>query len=97
MTGEHLVGEAEEPVQNYDLLSIVMLCLVGPNSKNYDGVLWMLDVLLLHETSEAEKPARQLRYSNDANTGKQGVGMCNLVRALWRRAWKQWAGRLTKL
>ena len=55
LTEEHLVGEAVEPVQNYDLLSIVMLCLGGPDSENYDGVLRMLDVLLSNETSEAEK------------------------------------------
>ena len=55
LTEEHLVGEAVELVQNYDLLSIVMLCLGGPDSENYDGVLRMLDVLLSNETSEAEK------------------------------------------
>ena len=52
---EHLVGEAVEPVENYDLLSIVMLCLGGPGGGNYEGVLRLLDVLLSNETSEAEK------------------------------------------
>jgi len=55
---EQLVGEAVEPVEpveNYDLLSIVMLCLGGPGGGNYEGVLRMLDVLLSNETSEAEK------------------------------------------
>ena len=55
LTEEHLVGKVVELVQNYDLLSIVMLCLGGPDSENYDGVLRMLDVLLSNETSEAEK------------------------------------------
>ena len=52
---EHLVGEAVEPVKNYDLLSIVMLCLGGPGGGNYEGVLRLLDVLLSNETSEVEK------------------------------------------
>ena len=52
---ENLVGEATEPVKNYDLLSIIMLCLGGPGGENYEGVLRMLDVLLSNETSEAEK------------------------------------------
>jgi len=52
---EHLVGEGKEPIRNYDLLSIIMLCLGGPDGANYDGVLRMLDVLLSNETSEAEK------------------------------------------
>ena len=52
---ENLVGKATEPARNYDLLSVVMLCLGGPDGENYDGVLRMLDVLLSNETSEAEK------------------------------------------
>ena len=52
---EHLVGENSESVRNYDLLSIIMLCLGGPKGANYDGILRMLDVLLSHETSEREK------------------------------------------
>ena len=52
---EHLAGAATEPVRNYDLLSIIMLCLGGPDGENYDGVLRMLDVLLSNETGEAEK------------------------------------------
>lgn len=32
-----------------------MLCLGGPEGENYDGVLRLLDVLLSHETDEAEK------------------------------------------
>ena len=49
------MGEAVEPVKNYDLLSIVMLCLGGPGGGNYEGVLRLLDVLLSNETSEVEK------------------------------------------
>ena len=52
---ENLVGKANEPVENYDLLSVVMLCLGGPKGENYDGVLRMLDVLLSNKISEAEK------------------------------------------
>ena len=50
-----MIGEVTEPVRNYDLLSIIMLCLGGPDGENYSGVLRMLDVLLSNETSEAEK------------------------------------------
>lgn len=55
LTEEYLVGNAVEPVRNYDLLSIVMICLGGPDRENYDGILRMLDVLLSSEVSEAEK------------------------------------------
>lgn len=55
MTEEQLVGKVVEPVVNYDLLSIIMLCLGGPEQENYDGILRMLDVLLSSEVSEQEK------------------------------------------
>ena len=92
LTEEHLVGEAVEPVQNYDLLSIVMLCLGGPDSENYDGVLRMLDVLLSNETSEAEK--RRI-LQDDYNiqmtrTMESEVSvMCNLNKGVMEKSWKK--------
>ena len=52
---ENLIGNVKEPVRNYDLLSVVMLCLGGAESENYGGVLKLLDVLLSSETGIAEK------------------------------------------
>lgn len=52
---EHLVGRAKEEGKNYDLLSIIMLCLGGPNREHYEGVIRMLDILLGSENSVAEK------------------------------------------
>ena len=82
---EHLVGEAVEPVKNYDLLSIVMLCLGGPEGGNYEGVLRMLDVLLSNETSEAEKrKILQEDYGIQmTQTMEQEVSvMCNLSKGV---------------
>lgn len=52
---ENLVGNVQEPVKNYDLLSVVMVCLGGADGENYDGLLKMLDVLLSSETGFTEK------------------------------------------
>lgn len=52
---EQLVGKAKEEMKNYDLLSIIMLCLGGPNGEHYEGVIRMLDILLGSENSAAEK------------------------------------------
>ena len=91
LTEEHLVGEAVEPVQNCDLLSFVMLCLGGPDSENYDGVLRMLDVLLLNEASEAEK-RRILQGDYDiqmTRTMESEVSlMCNLSKGDMEKSWK---------
>ena len=82
---EQLVGEAVEPVENYDLLSIVMLCLGGPGGGNYEGVLRMLDVLLSNETSEVEKrKILQDEYGIQlTQTMEQEVSvMCNLSKGV---------------
>ena len=85
---EHLVGEAMESVRNYDLLSIVMLCLGGPDGENYDGVLRMLDVLLSNETSEVEK-RKILQDDYDiqmTRTMEQEVSvMCNLSKGIMEK------------
>ena len=36
---EPIVGEAKEEVQNYDLMSAVMICLGEETGKNYGGLL----------------------------------------------------------
>ena len=42
---KHLVGNATEPVRNYDLLNATMICLGRPEGENYGGLLRMLEVL----------------------------------------------------
>lgn len=52
---ENLIGTVQERPRDYDLLSVVMLCLGGADGENYNGILKLLDVLLSSETGEAEK------------------------------------------
>ena len=52
---ENLIGAVKEQVRDYNLLSVVMLCLGGAGGENYDGVLKLLDVLLSSEAGETEK------------------------------------------
>ena len=49
LTEENLIGNVKEPAKNYDLLSVVILCLGGADDENYDGVPKLLDVLLSPE------------------------------------------------
>ena len=75
LTEEHLVGEAVESVQNYDLLSIVMLCLGGPDGENYDGVLRILQDdydIQMTRTLESEVSV-----------------MCNLSKGVMEKSWKK--------
>ena len=41
----HLVGHVKEPVKNYDLMNVTMICLGKPEGENYGGLLRMLEVL----------------------------------------------------
>jgi len=39
------VGNVTEPVKNYDLMNVTMICLGKPEGENYGGLLRMLEVL----------------------------------------------------
>lgn len=52
---ENLIGSVQEPTRDYDLLSVVMLCLGGADGKNYGGILKLLDVLLSGAAGGAEE------------------------------------------
>jgi len=85
---EHLVGEVTEPAKNYDLLSIIMICLGGPDRENYNGILRMLDVLLGSETGEAEK--RKILEEDygipmTRTIEKEVSEMCNLSKGIEER------------
>ena len=85
---EHLVGESTEPVKDYDLLSVVMLCLGKPEGENYQGVLKMLDVLFSNETSVADKK-KILEDEYDIpmtqKLDEEVSSMCNLSEGVMRK------------
>ena len=85
---EHLVGEAVEPVGNYDLLSIVMLCLGNPEAEGKESALRMLDVLFSDETSVAEKKkilAEEYDIPMTQKLDQEVSSMCNLSEGVLRK------------
>ena len=89
MVEENLVGAVQEPVRNYDLLSMVMLGLGGSEEANYGGVLRLLDVLLSSKTSADEK--RQILQEDYdirmTQTLEEEVSqMCDLSKGIWDKA-----------
>lgn len=52
---EPLIGNATEKSENYDLMSVVTICLGKPDTENYTGILKFLDVLLSSSRAAAEK------------------------------------------
>lgn len=88
LTEENLVGEAAEPVEHYDLLSVIMLCLGDPESENYESVLRMLDVLLISDKSEAEKRRilqDEFHIQMTRTMDEELTAMCNLSQGIEAR------------
>ena len=85
---EQLVGEATEPMENYDLLSVVMICLGKPEGEHYDGILKMLDVLFSNETSVADKKkilADEYDIPMTQKLKEEVSFMCNLSEGVMRK------------
>lgn len=85
LTEENLVGEAAEPTAHYDLLSVIMLCLGDSKSEDYDGVLRMLDVLLVSDKSEAEKRRilqDEFHIQMTRTMDEELTAMCNLSQGI---------------
>ena len=82
-------GECDrEKEANYDLLTVVMVCLGGKDKENYNGLLKMLDVLLSEETQPADKKRTLQEEFGIAMTKKlEGdvMRMCNLSKGVYER------------
>ena len=55
MCEENMAGAFHEPERNYDLLSLVMICLGSEGAGNYDGILKLLGTLLASDATADEK------------------------------------------
>jgi len=51
---ENMVGSVKEPVRNYDLMTLLMICLGRPENTKCD-ILKLLDMLLSNEIAATEK------------------------------------------
>ena len=81
------IGNAHEKREYYDLLSVILLCLGGPEDKNYAGILQLLELLLYGRASDQE---RQERLREDfqitsPELEKEASAMCNLSEGVERR------------
>ena len=52
---ENLIGSVNEERKNYDLLTVIMICLGRPEDDNYTGILKLLEVLLSSKRKPSEK------------------------------------------
>ena len=50
-----MVGCVQEAEENYDLMTVIMICLGNPEEVEPDGILRLLSILLSNETEDNEK------------------------------------------
>ena len=82
------VGSSGESKANYDLMTVMMVCLGGPDDDNYSGVIKMLDVLL----SDRIGPGKKKKVLNDefdirmtSDLDEEAMDMCNLSEGVFNR------------
>lgn len=78
---EPLIGNATEKSENYDLMSVVTICLGKPDTENYTGILKFLDVLLSSSRAAAEKKKileEEFGVAMSEELEREVLIMCNL-------------------
>ena len=77
---EQLIGNATEKSENYDLMSVVTICLGKPDAENYTGILKFLDVLLSSSRAATEKKILEEEFgvAMSEELEREVLIMCNL-------------------
>jgi hypothetical protein len=84
---ESIVGEVPDCPQKYDLMSLIMINL-GSKDKNYNGVIKMLDQLLveLEKDNYAVRSILENEYQIPfKKISEEALGMCNLSGGIYER------------
>lgn len=85
MNEKNLVGSVTEKEENYDMLTVLTVCLGGFGDENYEGILRMLDVLLSDRILPEEKK-KILKDEFDVAMTKtmerEAMEMCNLSQGI---------------
>lgn len=88
----NLVGNVRENRSNYDLLTIVMICLGGAEDESGSDLLRLLNLLFSSEQG-AEEKQRILKDEFDiqmaGNLEKEVSEMCNLSEGVWEKGMKR--------
>ena len=77
---EQLIGEVQEETENYDLMSVVMICLGKPGTENHKGILKFMEVLLSSTRSGSEKKILKEEFgiAMSEELEREVLIMCNL-------------------
>ena len=76
-----MIGNATEKSENYDLMSVVTICLGKLDAENYTGILKFLDLLLSSSRAAAEKKKileEEFGVAMSEELEREVLIMCNL-------------------
>ena len=82
---EMLIGNAVEKTENYDLLSVVTICLGAQDTENYIGIVKFMDVLLSSSRAATEKKKileEEFDVSMNEELEREVTVMCNLSQGI---------------
>ncbi len=85
MNEQNLVGSVTEKEENYDMLTVLAVCLGGPGDENYEGLLRMLDVLLSDQVLPEEKKKilkNEFDVAMTKTMEREAMEMCNLSQGI---------------
>lgn len=85
MNEQNLVGSVTEKEENYDMLSVIAVCLGGPGDEKYEGLLRMLDVLLSDKVLPGEKKKilkAEFDIAMTKTMEREAMEMCNLSQGI---------------
>ena len=92
LTEKHLIGHTQAERSHYDLINIVLVCLGSKSHKQLNGILRLLNMLLLDNISSQEKNELLMNEFNVMMTPhlEKGVAaMCNLSEGIEKRGEKR--------
>ena len=76
-----MIGNAVEKSENYDLMSVVTICLGEPGTENYTGIVKFMDVLLSSSRAATEKKKileEEFGVAMNEELEREVFVMCNL-------------------
>ena len=85
MKEQNLVGSVAEKEENYDMLTVLTVCLGGFGDENYEGIVRMLDVLLSDRILPEEKKKilkDEFDIAMTKTMEREAMEMCNLSQGI---------------
>lgn len=89
ITEENMIGNVKQKKSNYDLMTVILLCLGKSKDNNYTGILKLLNTLLSTDTNVQEKKQilqNDFQIQMTQKLEREVTEMCNLSKGVEQNA-----------